>query len=157
MIQLADDPSEDVRWRIPGALASQKDRDDVGAILTRLLRDPSPSVRYFTIMELGPKNHVTELREISKGKDAKYAEWAVAKLKQLGIVGPADQAKPLPMTRAVPVDNLATRDLGVMKQTCEIDVPEGMKISLLYRVYRQGKPRPESLFGASQRQHDQTP
>ncbi len=81
MLELADDPSLDVRWRIPDALASQLDRADVQALLARLLRDESAIVRYFTILTLGPDKHIEQLRDLATGPDAKIAGWAAEQIK----------------------------------------------------------------------------
>ncbi len=83
MIELVKDESEDVRWRIPGALANQLDRADVQAALAQLMRDKSATVRYFTILELGPEKHLTELRALASGPDKKIAQWAAERILQL--------------------------------------------------------------------------
>lgn len=47
------------------------------------------------------------------------------------------------MTREVPVDSSLLQDIGLTKRICEIEVPEGMKLALLFRVYREGKLDPK--------------
>lgn len=83
MIELVKDPSAEVRWRIPDALKEQLDRADVQAVLAQLLKDESPTVRYFTVMTLGPATHLNELQELSLGADPQIAVWAATKLKQI--------------------------------------------------------------------------
>jgi hypothetical protein len=83
ILELGDDPCEDVRWRLPGALRDQQERADVQAFLAQLLQDPSPLVQYFTILAMGPTNHITQLQKLAAGKDKKVAEYAASKLKQI--------------------------------------------------------------------------
>jgi hypothetical protein len=80
LVEMVSDESEDVRWRIPLALADQLEHEDVGAAMERLLRDKSAVVRYFTILELGAEHHVRELEELANGTDRKIAEWATKTL-----------------------------------------------------------------------------
>jgi hypothetical protein len=47
------------------------------------LRDESASVRYFTILQLGPRKHVKELRAIAAGRDRKAARYAASTLKRI--------------------------------------------------------------------------
>lgn len=83
MIELADDTSSDVRWRIPRMLSHHKDRADVRKVLSKLLKDKSALVRFFTILELGPEEHIAELEAIAGEPDSKVAKWAKSKLKQI--------------------------------------------------------------------------
>lgn len=83
LLGLAGDPTEGVRWQVARGLAVEVDRADVRVALVRLLDDPAVSVRFQTILALGPEKHVERLREISRGGDPKYAERAAALLKRL--------------------------------------------------------------------------
>lgn len=83
MLELVEDPSADVRWRIPSALRDQIERPEVQAAMDRLLSDASPLVQYFTILALGPEKHVEQLRRLASGSDKQAAEFATGKLKQL--------------------------------------------------------------------------
>lgn len=80
---LADDPCEDVRWRLPGVVRDQTNDPEVKQVLDKLLHDPSPNVRYFTIMVLGPAKHLVELRELAGCADKKVADRAKGQLKRL--------------------------------------------------------------------------
>jgi len=46
---------EDVRCRIAWGLTDQLEREDVQAVIADLLKDPSPLVRYMTILAVGPE------------------------------------------------------------------------------------------------------
>jgi hypothetical protein len=83
VFELAKDESADVRWRLPLALADQLERPDVQALLVKLLRDESAWVHYFTIVALGPENHVEELRALAAGPDKRVAEFAAGQLHKL--------------------------------------------------------------------------
>ncbi|MBC8874173.1 MAG: HEAT repeat domain-containing protein [Planctomycetes bacterium] len=83
MFKLADDPSADVRWRVPLALRDEIERPDVHAVLADLLQDESPLVRYFAILAMGPNKHMDELRELASNADKKVAEYATGQLKNL--------------------------------------------------------------------------
>jgi len=82
-LQMAEDDSEDVRWRIAWGLTDQLDREDVQAVITDLLKDPSPLVRYMTILAVGPEKRLKELKALAQGTDPKVSAWASEKLKQL--------------------------------------------------------------------------
>lgn len=83
MAELVTDSSADVRWRVPDVLHDQLDRDDVRALFDRLLHDPAPLVRYFTILTLGPEKHVPELEAIAADHDKQAAEFAAEKLTEI--------------------------------------------------------------------------
>jgi hypothetical protein len=82
-LQMAEDDSEDVRWRIAWGLTDQLGREDVQAVIADLLKDPSPLVRYMTILAVGPEKHLKELKALAQGTDPKVSTWASEKLKQL--------------------------------------------------------------------------
>ena len=82
-LQMAEDESEDVRWRIAWGLKDQFEREDVQAVIAELLKDPSPLVRYMTILAVGPEKYLKELKALAKGTDPKVSAWASEKLKQL--------------------------------------------------------------------------
>ncbi|MCH5377427.1 MAG: HEAT repeat domain-containing protein [Planctomycetes bacterium] len=83
MLEMAGDPYEGVRQQVARGLAVEADRADVRAALIRLLDDPAVGVRYQAIRALGPEKHVEQLKEISRGGDPRYADWAAALLKRL--------------------------------------------------------------------------
>lgn len=82
-LQMAEDDSEDVRWRIAWGLTDQLGREEVQAVIADLLKDPSPLVRYMTILAMGPEKYLEELKALAKGTDPKVSKWASEKLKQL--------------------------------------------------------------------------
>jgi HEAT repeats len=82
-LQMAEDDSEDVRWRIAWGLTDQLEREDVKTVIADLLKDPSPLVRYMTILAVGPEKHLKELKALAQGTDPKVSAWASEKLKQL--------------------------------------------------------------------------
>ncbi len=88
-LQMAEDDSEDVRWRIAYGLTDQLEREDVQAVIADLVEDPSPLVRYMTILAVGPEKHLKELKELAQGSDPKVSAWASEKLKQLSEAGRA--------------------------------------------------------------------
>jgi len=106
---MVNDPSEDVRWRIPGVLRDQQDHPEAQRLLRLLLADSSAMVQYFTIIELGPERHVQQLEKIAKGRDRKAAEFAARKLKQLLEGG--RPVEPQPSTR------IDARDLTIAATT----------------------------------------
>ena len=79
-----NDPDENVRWRIPAGLADQLNRPDVKQALAMLVQDQSPLVSYFAILAAGPAHYIPELEAMAKGPDARMADWAAQKLKQIG-------------------------------------------------------------------------
>lgn len=83
LLGLAGDPSGAVRQQVARGLAVEAGRAEVRAALVRLLDDPAVGVRFQAIRALGPEKHVEQLREISRGGDPRYADWAVALLKRL--------------------------------------------------------------------------
>ncbi|MCL4205724.1 MAG: HEAT repeat domain-containing protein [Pirellulaceae bacterium] len=83
LIELADDPSTDVRWQVAWALRAHAEDTEGRAALVRLLRDESPRVQYFAILASGPEHHIGELRELASCSDAEVAEYAAGKLRQL--------------------------------------------------------------------------
>jgi len=82
-LRLANDASKDVRWRVAFGLKEQLDRADVKPVIAALLQDKVPSVRYMTIVAVGPEKHVKELEQLTQCCDRQVAEWATAKLKQI--------------------------------------------------------------------------
>lgn len=82
-LDLADDPSEDVRSTVASVLDHWKDRPKVCAALDRLRQDPSPSVRFSAIMTLGATDHIEELREIADDDDEQTTRWARYTLERL--------------------------------------------------------------------------
>jgi HEAT repeats len=82
-LQMAEDDSEDVRWRSAWGLTDQLEREDVQAVIADLLKDPSPLVGYMTILAVGPEKYLKELKALAKGTDPKVSAWASEKLKQL--------------------------------------------------------------------------
>ena len=85
-LRLANDASKDVRWRVAFGLKEQLDRADVKPVIAALLQDKVPSVRYMTIVAVGPEKHVKELKELEQLTqccDRQVAERATAKLKQI--------------------------------------------------------------------------
>ena len=85
LVQMARDNSENVRWQIPQALHDHRGQAEVESLLGALVKDRSPLVRYFTILEVGPKNYANELRELAQCKDKKVAGFAADKLRELKI------------------------------------------------------------------------
>jgi HEAT repeat protein len=83
LIELADDPSADVRWRVAWALRVHAEDREGRAALVRLLRDESPRVRYFAILASGAEDHIGELRELAECSDAEVAAFSASKLRQL--------------------------------------------------------------------------
>ena len=83
-LRLADDPSEGVRWQAAFGLADQYDREDVKRAIAKLVNDPSPVVRFMTIIAVNPRKFVPQLQELTDCRDAQVAEWATDKLKQIG-------------------------------------------------------------------------
>jgi hypothetical protein len=84
LLKLVNDPDENVRWRIPAGLADQLNRPDVKQALAMLVQDQSPLVSYFAILAAGPAHYIPELEAMAKGPDARMADWAAQKLKQIG-------------------------------------------------------------------------
>jgi len=82
-LRMATDPSSDVRWRVAFGLKEQLERADVQHVIAALLEDKVPSVRYMTILAVGPEKHVKELERLTQCGDRQVAEWASAKLKQI--------------------------------------------------------------------------
>ncbi len=82
-LRLATDPSKDVRWRVAFGLKDQLERADVQHVIASLLEDKVPSVRYMTILAVGPEKHVKELEQLAQCGDRQVAEWATAKLTQI--------------------------------------------------------------------------
>ena len=82
-LRMATDPSSDVRWRVAFGLKEQLERADVQQVTAALLEDKVPSVRYMTILAVGPEKHVKELERLTQCGDRQVAEWASAKLKQI--------------------------------------------------------------------------
>jgi len=82
-LRMATDPSSDVRWRVAFGLKEQLERADVQQVIAALLEDKVPSVRYMTILAVGPEKHVKELEQLTECGDLQVAEWATAKLKQI--------------------------------------------------------------------------
>jgi len=83
MFELARDESEEVRRRVAFAVGNQKEREDVQTVLKKLLQDKSASVRYSTILMLGCKNYIKELKEIAAGSDKETAKYAAERLKAI--------------------------------------------------------------------------
>jgi len=83
-LRIANDPDEDVRWRVVAGLNGQFEREDVKRAIASLLKDKSPAVRYNIIVGVGPEKFVPQLQELSRGPDPRVAEWAAEKLKQIG-------------------------------------------------------------------------
>lgn len=84
MLEMSDDPSEDVRWRVASALREDRDRPEVREVLEELLHDESTTVRYFAVSSLGVEEHVDELREIAADDEPSYARDAARRwLKRL--------------------------------------------------------------------------
>jgi HEAT repeat protein len=75
-LQMAEDDSEDVRWRIAWGLTDQLEREDVQAVIADLLKDPSPLVRYMTILVVGPEKYLDELKALAQGTYSKVAAQA---------------------------------------------------------------------------------
>jgi HEAT repeat protein len=82
-LRMATDPSSDVRWRVAFGLKEQLERADVQRVIAALLEDKVPSVRYMTILAVGPEKHVKELEQLTQCGDRQVAEWATAKLTQI--------------------------------------------------------------------------
>jgi HEAT repeat protein len=82
-LHLATDPDEDVRWRVAGGLVGQFEREDVKSVIATLLNDKSLSVRYMTILAVGPEKFVKELQELAHGPDPRIADWATQKIEQI--------------------------------------------------------------------------
>jgi len=82
-LRMATDPSSDVRWRVAFGLKEQLERADVQHVIAALLEDKVPSVRYMTILAVGPEKHVKELEQLTQCGDQQVAEWASAKLTQI--------------------------------------------------------------------------
>ena len=82
-LNLANDPDEDVRWRVAWGLDNQLDREDVKRAVAVLLKDKSSGVRLETILAVGPQKFIPELEALSKGSDLRVAEEATEKLNQL--------------------------------------------------------------------------
>lgn len=73
MLEMADDPAEDVRWRVAAALGEVRDRPEVRKVLEELLHDESTTVRYSAVSSLGVEEHIEELREIAAADEPNYA------------------------------------------------------------------------------------
>ncbi len=84
LLRLVNDPDENVRWRLGFCLAGQYQRKEVKRVIATLISDKSPMVRYMTILAVGPKKYVPQLREIAHGPATPAAEWASEKLHQIG-------------------------------------------------------------------------
>jgi HEAT repeat protein len=84
-LDLVNDPDKDVRTWVAAGLANQLEREDVKQAIATLVKDKSPTVRYFTILAAGPPKFIPELEELSKGPNAQIAEWAAQMLKQVAF------------------------------------------------------------------------
>ena len=82
-LRLANDPDEDVRWRVAWGLNNQLEREDVKRAIADLVKDSSPCVKYEAILVTGPQKVIPELEALSKGADPYYARLAAQELRQL--------------------------------------------------------------------------
>jgi len=94
-IRMSEDPAEEVRSRVPwvwlqnirgGGLSpdlEELNREDVKAVISRLIHDPSPEVRYWTIVSAGDKNYIPELEELTHCSDPRTVAAATSRLKMV--------------------------------------------------------------------------
>ena len=82
-LRLAKDTSSEVRWRVGFGLADELDREDVRPVISALLQDDNPGVRYMTISAVRVEKHFKELQQMAQSPNKQIANWAVETLKQL--------------------------------------------------------------------------
>jgi len=83
IVELARDPSGLVRRWIAFGLTDAPESPEILAIVSALLADPVPEVRYMTTIALGPEKFVKTLQQLTTCDDPKTAKNAASTLKGL--------------------------------------------------------------------------